>query len=194
MFWPTRVCVCVCVCVCVWCVCVCVCVCCVCVAAAGCTFYLHVCCLLFALQIVRGGSRSASPRDAMGRSPTVDNTRDPTGMLSPEGKIRLQVSVCVCLCVCVCVCVCVRVCVLACVCVCRVCSASMCYRVCRNAQWHRETEVGSDLYVATQHTFWETPKAVRPVPGGLILDQTMQVRSCVCSAVVERVVFEPPSL
>jgi hypothetical protein len=42
--------------------------------------------------------RAVSPRDGMGHSPYGDNTRDPTGMLSPDGKLRLQVLVCVVVC------------------------------------------------------------------------------------------------
>lgn len=38
-----------------------------------------------------GFGRAVSPRDGMGHSPYGDNARDPTGMLSPDGKLRLQV-------------------------------------------------------------------------------------------------------
>ena len=44
-----------------------------------------------------------------------------------------------------------------------------------NTQWHRETDVGSDMYVATQHTFWELPKTVQVVKGGLVFDPALQV-------------------
>lgn len=52
-------------------------------------------------------------------------------------------------------------------------------------QWHRETEVGSDMFVATQHIFWEVPKTVQIVTGGLIFDSALQV----CAQYLKRVYF-----
>ena len=140
--------------------------------------------MIAAVLLQRGGrggrGRSLSPFDAGGRSPFGDNPRDPTGMLSPEGKIRLQVrAITVCSIFCS-VSASIVSSLLYCLwskhpsCVPRCCRSSILYY---NfiLQWHRETEVGADMYVATQHTFWETPLTVQVIKGGLVFDPSLQV-------------------
>lgn len=42
-------------------------------------------------------------------------------------------------------------------------------------QWHRETALGSGMFIATQHFFWEFPKTVHALRGGLVFDPALQV-------------------
>jgi hypothetical protein len=42
-------------------------------------------------------------------------------------------------------------------------------------QWHRETELGSGMYTATNNIFYEAKKLVKPIPGNMRFDSVLNV-------------------
>ena len=42
-------------------------------------------------------------------------------------------------------------------------------------QWHRETSLGSNMYIPTNNYFADAPALARPIPGGLEFDAALRV-------------------